>query len=170
MKVWQDKKSSVAAETTTLPTDLSPAHTGLSLHWMLLSRACVRFARLRQDNKSSAAVMSPQPFQPQPSANNFWGTLPSAIRILSSVVTRRTRSGDILGAGQCIPVDVALKSLTIWPAYQHYEENNRGSIEVGKLADFVVLDKNPHKVPILALANLKVMETIKEGKTIYSAE
>lgn len=75
MKVWQDKKSSVAAETTTLPTDLSPSHTGLSLHRMLLSRACVRFARLRQDNKSSAAVMSPQPFQPQPSGNNFWGTL-----------------------------------------------------------------------------------------------
>jgi hypothetical protein len=96
--------------------------------------------------------------------------LPSGIRILSSVVTRRTRSGDILGAGQCIPVDVALKSLTLWAAYQHYEEKNRGSIEVGKLADFVVLDKNPHKVPILALADLKVLETIKEGKTIYSAE
>ena len=96
--------------------------------------------------------------------------LPSGIRILSSVVTRRTRSGDILGAGQCIPVDVALKSLTLWAAYQHYEEANRGSIEVGKLADFVVLDKNPHKVPILALADLKVMETIKAGKTIYSAE
>lgn len=96
--------------------------------------------------------------------------LPSAIRILSSVVTRRTRSGDILGAGQCVPVDVALKSLTLWPAWQHYEEKNRGSIEVGKLADFVVLDKNPHKVPILSLADLKVMETIKEGKTIYSAE
>ncbi len=40
--------------------------------------------------------------------------LPSAIRILSSVVTRRTRSGDILGADQCIPVDVAIKSLTLW--------------------------------------------------------
>jgi predicted amidohydrolase YtcJ len=95
--------------------------------------------------------------------------LPSAIRILSSVVTRRTRSGDILGAGQCIPVDAALKSLTIWPAYQHYEEASRGSIEVGKLADFVVLDQNPHKVPILGLADLKVLETIKEGKTIFKA-
>lgn len=93
--------------------------------------------------------------------------LPSAIRILSSVVTRRTRSGDILGAGQCIPVDEALKSLTLWAAYQHYEEANRGSIEVGKLADFVILDKNPHTVPILALADLKVIETIKAGKTIY---
>ncbi len=51
--------------------------------------------------------------------------LPNAVRILSSVVTRRTRSGDILGAGQCIPVEEALKSLTLWAAYQHYEEANR---------------------------------------------
>jgi predicted amidohydrolase YtcJ len=86
------------------------------------------------------------------------------------VVTRRTRSGDILGAGQCIPVDAALKSITLWAAYQHYEEANRGSIETGKLADFVVLDKNPHKVPILGLSELQVMETIKEGKTVYTAK
>jgi predicted amidohydrolase YtcJ len=96
--------------------------------------------------------------------------MPSAIRILSSVVTRRTRSGDILGAGQCIDVDAALKSLTLWAAHQHYEEANRGSIEVGKLADFVVLDKNPHSVPILELEDLKVLETIKEGKTIFAAK
>jgi predicted amidohydrolase YtcJ len=95
--------------------------------------------------------------------------LPSAIRILASVVTRRTRSGDILGAGQCIDVDSALKSLTLWAAYQHYEEANRGSIETGKLADFAVLDKNPHSVPIWELEDLKVLETIKEGKTIYTA-
>ncbi|MBL9161628.1 MAG: amidohydrolase [Planctomycetaceae bacterium] len=95
--------------------------------------------------------------------------LPSAIRILASVVTRRTRSGDILGAGQCIDVNAALKSLTLWAAYQHYEEANRGSIEVGKLADFVVLDKNPHRVPISELEDLKVLETIKEGKAIYNA-
>ncbi len=95
--------------------------------------------------------------------------MPSAIRILSSVVTRRTRSGDILGADQCIPVDAAIKSLTLWGAYQHYEEANRGSIEVGKLADFVVLDKNPHKVPLEKLADIKVLQTIKEGKTIYKA-
>ncbi len=95
--------------------------------------------------------------------------LPSAIRILSSVVTRRTRSGDILGADQCIPVDAAIKSLTLWAAYQHYEEANRGSIEVGKLADFVVLDQNPHAIPIEKLADLKVLQTIKEGKTIYTA-
>ena len=95
--------------------------------------------------------------------------MPSAIRILSSVVTRRTRSGDILGAEQCIPVDAAIKSITLWAAYQHYEEATRGSIEVGKLADFVVLDKNPHSIPIEELANLKVLQTIKEGNTIFTA-
>jgi predicted amidohydrolase YtcJ len=96
--------------------------------------------------------------------------LPSAVRVLSSVVTRRTRSNDILGAAQCIPVDVALKSITLWAAYQHFEEANRGSIEVGKLADFVILDKNPLKVGILELSELKVTETIKEGKTIFKAQ
>jgi predicted amidohydrolase YtcJ len=95
---------------------------------------------------------------------------PNAIRVLSSVVTRRTRSGDILGAGQCIPVDDALKSITLWAAYQHYEEKNRGSIEVGKLADFAVLDRNPHAIPIEELEALKVLETIKEGKTIFKAK
>jgi hypothetical protein len=51
-------------------------------------------------------------------------------------------------------VDAAIKSITLWAAYQHYEEATRGSIEVGKLADFVVLDKNPHSIPIEELANL----------------
>jgi hypothetical protein len=95
--------------------------------------------------------------------------MPNAIRILASVVTRRTRSGDILGAEQCIPVDAALKSLTLWGAYQHYEETRRGSIEVGKFADFVVLDRNPMKIPSRELEKLKVLETIKEGKSIHVA-
>lgn len=66
-------------------------------------------------------------------------------------------------------MDAAIKSITLWAAYQHYEENNRGSIEVGKLADFVLLDKNPHSIPIEKLADLKVLQTIKDGKTIYAA-
>ena len=66
-------------------------------------------------------------------------------------------------------MDVALKSLTLWAAYQQFEEQNRGSIEVGKMADFVILDRNPLKVPLLELADLKVVETIKEGQSIYKA-
>jgi hypothetical protein len=93
----------------------------------------------------------------------------SAIRILASVVTRRTRSGDILGASQRIPVDVALKSLTLWPAWQGFEDHRRGSLEPGKLADFVILDRNPLAIPVDSLADLQVLETIKEDRTIHTA-
>jgi predicted amidohydrolase YtcJ len=78
--------------------------------------------------------------------------------------------GDILVAVQCIGVGDALKSLTLWGAYQHYEEAKRGTIEVGKLADFVILDRNPHKVAKLDLSELKVLETIKSGRTIFTAK
>lgn len=86
----------------------------------------------------------------------------------SSVVTRRTRSGDILGADQCIPVDVAIKSLTLWAAYQHYEEANRGSIESRQVSGLRLCLKNPHSIPIEKLADLKALSTIKDGKTIYT--
>ena len=66
-----------------------------------------------------------------------------------------------------MPVETALKALTIWPAWQHFEEDAKGSIEVGKLADFVILSDNPVTVPPEKLADLKVLETIKEGATIY---
>ena len=64
------------------------------------------------------------------------------------------------------PMD-ALKAMTIWPAYQHFEENSKGSLEEGKLADMEVLDKNPLKVEPLKIKDIKVMQTIKEGKTIF---
>lgn len=94
---------------------------------------------------------------------------PSAIRVLSSVVTRRTRSGDILGADERIGVTDALKSLTIWGAYQHFEEATKGSLEVGKVADFVVLSQDPYAVDIEDLDELSVVETIKGGKSVYTA-
>jgi hypothetical protein len=96
-------------------------------------------------------------------------TLPNSMRVLSATVTRRTRSGDILGANERIPVEVALKAMTLWPAFQHFEEKTKGSIEVGKLADLVVLSGNPLTVPPEQLISLRVMQTIKEGVTIYSA-
>ena len=64
----------------------------------------------------------------------------------------------------------ALKAMTIWPAWQHFEEDTKGSIEVGKLADFVILDKNPTTVDPETLDQIKVIETIKEGVTIFKLE
>ena len=60
---------------------------------------------------------------------------PNSIRILDATVTRPTRSGDILGPHQRVDVMTALKALTIWPAWQHFEENDKGSIEAGKRDD-----------------------------------
>lgn len=94
---------------------------------------------------------------------------PDSMRILDATVTRRSRSGDIIGPDQRVDVITALKAMTIWPAYQHFEENRKGSIEVGKLADLIVLSDDPTAVNPDTLDDLRVMETIKEGRTIYTA-
>jgi predicted amidohydrolase YtcJ len=92
---------------------------------------------------------------------------PDSMRILDATVTRRSRSGDILGPAHRVDVITALKAMTIWPAWQHFEEDEKGSIEVGKLADFVVLSDDPTAVDPETLDRLKVLETIKEGETVF---
>ena len=92
---------------------------------------------------------------------------PDSMRVLDATVNRVTRSGQVLGPQQRVSPLVGLKAQTIWSAYQHFEEKTKGSIEVGKLADFVVLDQNPLTVDPLKIAGIKVLETIKEGATVY---
>lgn len=94
---------------------------------------------------------------------------PDAIRVLSATVTRVTRSGYVLGPDERVDTLTALKAMTIWPAVQYFEEASKGSIEPGKVADFVVLSDNPLMVAPEKLIELRVVETIKEGKTIYRA-
>jgi hypothetical protein len=93
--------------------------------------------------------------------------LPDSMRVLSATVTRTSRSGRVLGPEHRVPVATALKALTIWPAWQHFEEDSKGTIEVGKLADFVILSDNPLTVQEDQIDDLKVLETIKEGTSIY---
>ncbi len=95
---------------------------------------------------------------------------PDSMRVLSATVTRRTRTGDILGPDQRVDVMTALKAMTIWPAWQQFEENDKGSIENGKIADFVVLSDNPLTVDPDTLAELKVRVTIKDNEVIYDAD
>jgi predicted amidohydrolase YtcJ len=89
------------------------------------------------------------------------------MRVLDATVTRRSRSGDILGPQHRMDVITALKAMTIWPAYQHFEEDRKGSLAVGKLADFVILSADPTAVDPETIDQIKVEETIKEGTTIY---
>lgn len=93
---------------------------------------------------------------------------PNSMRVLDATVTRRSRSGDIIGPAQRVDVMTALKAMTIWPAWQHFEEDTKGSIEVGKLADFVILDQDPTAIDSENLDQIKVLETIKEGTTVFN--
>ena len=94
---------------------------------------------------------------------------PDSMRVLAATVTRRTRSGDILGPHQRVDVMTALKALTIWPAWQHFEEDSKGSIEVGKIADFVILSDDPTAVDPETLAELRVEVTVKDDEVIFEA-
>jgi len=95
---------------------------------------------------------------------------PNSMRVLDATVTRRSRSGDIIGPAQRVDVMTALKAMTIWPAWQHFEENTKGSLEAGKLADFVILDKNPLTIEPENLDQIKVVETIKEDVTVFDID
>lgn len=89
--------------------------------------------------------------------------------MLWSAVNRISRAGTEIGPDQRITPLEGLKTMTIWAAEQYGETADKGSLEVGKLADLVILDKNPLKVQPMAIKDIKIIETIKEGKTIYSS-
>ena len=96
-------------------------------------------------------------------------TFPNSMRVLHSAVNRTTRSGYVIGPEHRISPMQAIKAMTIWPAYQHFEEDKKGSLQVGKLADLVILEKNPLTVKPSEIKNIRVLETIKQGRSIYSA-
>jgi predicted amidohydrolase YtcJ len=93
---------------------------------------------------------------------------PDSMRVLDATVTRRSRSNDIIGPRHRVPVLTALKALTIWPAYSWFEEDSKGSIEVGKLADFVILSADPTAVDPETIDQIRVTETVKEGETVFA--
>jgi len=86
-----------------------------------------------------------------------------------TAVNRVSRSGAVIGADQRITPGEALKAITINAAAQYREADQKGSLQVGKLADLVVLDGNPLTVDPMAIKDIKVVETIKEGSTVYRA-
>lgn len=94
-------------------------------------------------------------------------TPPDLLTGVYSAVNRITRSGMVLGPNERIKVIDALKAITINAAYQYQEENEKGSLKEGKLADLVILDQNPLTINPINLRDIRVVETIKEGKTVF---
>ena len=94
---------------------------------------------------------------------------PDMIRLLWSTTNRKTRSGKVLGDEQKISTYEALKAITINAAYQHFEDDIKGSIEVGKLADLVVLSADPLSIPSESLLDLQIVSTFSRGKEIFSS-
>ncbi len=88
---------------------------------------------------------------------------------MQGMVTRKGWNGEIWGANQKITVDEALRVNTINGAYNNHEENIKGSITAGKLADYVVLAEDLHTINPEKIKDIKIVRTVTGGKTVYQA-
>jgi predicted amidohydrolase YtcJ len=91
---------------------------------------------------------------------------PNVLFLIWSAVTRFSRSGAVIGPEQRLTPLEALRAVTIDAAYQHFEDDRKGSLEVGKLADMAVLSENPLRVPPETIREIEVLATLKEGMPI----
>jgi predicted amidohydrolase YtcJ len=88
--------------------------------------------------------------------------------MLWTAVNRVSRAGAEIGPDQRVTAFEGLKCMTEWAAEQYDEQATKGTLETGKLADLVILDRDPLKVEPMQIRDIKVLETIKEGKSVYT--
>lgn len=100
-----------------------------------------------------ASDYTPGPFEP--------------LMAIQSMVTRKDWKGRVWGPSQRISVAQAMKICTVNGAYASMEENIKGSLTPGKLADLVILGADPHDIPPDEIKNISVLRTIVDGKTVY---
>jgi len=93
----------------------------------------------------------------------------SPLLSVGTAVSRLTSGGQVLGPGQAVTVDEALRSMTLDAAYLAFEENRKGTLEEGKLGDVVVLESDPHEVAPEEIKDIPVVMTIVGGEVAYSA-
>ena len=86
-----------------------------------------------------------------------------------SAVNRLTGSGKVLGEDQTVSVLDALKSVTIWGAYQFHEERMKGSLEPGKLADMVILGENPLEIAPERIRDIPILATLVGNRLVYGS-
>jgi predicted amidohydrolase YtcJ len=83
------------------------------------------------------------------------------------MVNRTSAEGKLYGPKQRCTVEQALHAFTLGSAYAEFAEQAKGSIEVGKLADFVILDRDPRKVDTKAIKEIAVLRTVAGGETVF---
>ncbi|MGM9537146.1 MAG: amidohydrolase [Candidatus Onthomonas sp.] len=94
-------------------------------------------------------------------------TKPDMLLTVWCAVNRRTRTGGSIGPEQAVSVYDALKGVTVNAAYAYGEEDKKGTLEAGKLADLVVLEADPLSVEPMAIKDIAVAATYKEGECLY---
>ena len=104
---------------------------------------------------------------PVPGASDYTPGPFEPLMAIQSMVTRKDFNGQVWGGNQRVTVDEALRIATLHGARASYEESAKGSITAGKLADFVMLDRDPHDVDPDAIKEIAVVRTVAGGKTVY---
>ena len=112
------------------------------------------------DGKLPVALSTDRPFDP----------VGNPLFSVQAAVKRKTRSGHVIGKTQCIRVEEAFRMHTNHAAFAAFEDQVKGSIEVGKLGDFVVYPIDPFEVDIEELSQVPVAFTIVGGNVVYSAD
>jgi len=117
--------------------------------WMFAHRSFLDYGI----NVVGASDYGPGPFQP--------------LMAIQSMVTRTDYRGRVWGANQRVTVDEALRIATVNGSHASYEEHLKGTITAGKLADFVILEKDPHYIPPHMLKDIRIARTVAGGRTTY---
>ena len=134
------------------------------------------FAEAHMQNRGKAQAMYISPMRDaidaglRPTNHTDFVVAPlDQMMMLWSAVNRISRAGAEVGLDQRVTAYEGLKAMTEWVAEEYGEQATKGTLETGKLADLVILDKDPLKVDPRAIKDIKVLETIKEDKIIYPA-
>lgn len=93
--------------------------------------------------------------------------LPNLMQVAWATVNRTSRSGDVIGPDERVTPSEAMRMITLWGAEQFGEQDSKGSLELGKRADMVVLSDNPLTIDPMKINTIVVLETIKDGQSVY---
>lgn len=172
-----DNRRPVVIHSQFMRPDQIPAYVRIGVGPAYFSNHTFYFADTHRRNFPNEVVDFISPFVASRAAglipsnhSDYPVTLLDTRAQLWSAMARQSRTGVVSGDGQREGAYQALQGLTTGPAWQVFEEDRRGRIKPGLLADFVVLDRNPLDTPVDQIRAIRVLETVKEGKTIWQAD